>query len=168
MLRKFFPRDKNYVLERAQLSLEDPLLEYMVDFVKVQHLLCNNPLGIMDNSFIKIQTHTTENISHLSEFYVTLAGVFRFLYYSDNQLQFAFDGRDDFARYQDQWSTTFKSWTKDFCKHDAFRRAVLELTVFYPDDYTPQMVGLRLSAFVTKCFNLKIDLQKGIIKSNVA
>jgi hypothetical protein len=44
--RKFFPRDKNYVLEDAQLSLENPLMTYLVDFVKVEHLLHNNPLGI--------------------------------------------------------------------------------------------------------------------------
>src|SRR5688500_4343309 len=168
VLKKFFPRDKNFILEKAQLSLENSLMAYMVDFVKVEHLLNNNPLGIMDDTFLKIQNHTTENLSHLSEFYLTLAGVFRYLYYSDNQLQFAFDGQDDFLRYQQQWSTTFKAWTKDFCKHDTFRRAVLELTVFYPDDYTPQMAGLRLSAFITKCFDLKIDFQKGIIRKSVA
>ena len=47
-------------------------------------------------------------------------------------------------------------------------RAVLELTVFYPDDYTPQMAGMRLSAFITKFFEVKIDPQKGIIKKSVA
>lgn len=168
MLRKFFPRDKNYILERAQLSLEKSSLIYMVDFVKVEYLLQNNPLGIMDDTFLKIQNHPTDDLSHLHEFYVTLAGVFRYLYYSDNQLVFPFDGQDDFSRYQDQWSASFKKWTKDFCRHDNFRRAILELTVFYPEDYTPQMAGFRLSAFITKFFDLKIDQQRGFIKKNVA
>ena len=164
MLRKFFPRDKNYVLEAAQLSIEKTLMSYLVDFVKVEHLLHHNPLRLMDDAFLKIQNHTTNDTAHLREFYITLAGVFRYLFYSDNQLEFPFDGQDDFERYQNQWSATFKSWTKDFCKQDSFRRAVLELTVFYPEDYTPQMVGLRLSAFVTKFFDLKIDSQKGFVR----
>ena len=170
MLRKFFPRDKNYVLEEAQLSLEKSLISYMVDFVKVEYLLQNNPLGIMDDTFLKIQHHDTKDFSHLhlQEFYISLAGVFRYLFYSDNQLEFSFDGQDEFEKYKQEWSDTFKRWTKDFCRHNNFRRAVLELTVFYPQDYTPQMAGLRLSAFITRFFDLKIDSQKGIIKKSVA
>jgi hypothetical protein len=168
VLRKFFPRDKNYILEEAQLSLETSLMTYLVDFVKVEHLLQNNPLGIMDDTFLKLQQHTIQDYSHLSEFYISLAGVFRFLYYGDNQLEFPFDGQDEFQKYQNQWTDSFKTWTKDFCKHDNFRRAILELTVFYPDDYTPQMAGLRLSAFITKFFDVKIDAQKGILKKVVA
>jgi hypothetical protein len=162
--KKFFPRDKNYILEEAQLSLEKSLMVYLVDFVKVEHLLQHNPLGIMDDGFLRIQNHSADDFPHLKEFYITLAGVFRYLFYGDNQLEFPFDGQDDFTRYQQQWTTTFKSWTRNFCKQDGFRRAVLELTVFYPDDYTPQMAGLRLNTFVTKFFDLKIDTLKGFVK----
>jgi hypothetical protein len=168
VLRKFFPRDKNYILEEAQLSLEKTLMAYLVDFVKVEHLLHNNPLGIMDDTFLKIQNHSAQDLSHLREFYIALAGVFRYFFYSNNQLEFPFDGLDDFSRYQQQWSIQFKNWIKDFCKHDTFRRAVLELSVFYPEDYTPQMAGLRLSIFITRFFDLKIDSQKGIVKKNIA
>ena len=83
-------------------------------------------------------------------------------------LFFLFDGRDDSRKYQEEWSIMFKRWIKEFCKHENFTRAVLELTVFYPDDYTPQMAGMRLSAFITKFFEVKIDPQKGIIKKSVA
>ncbi len=60
--------------------------------------------------------------------------------------------------------TPFRMWVKEFCKHENFIKAVLELTVFYPEDYTPQMAGLRLSTFITKFFEVKIDNQKGIVK----
>ncbi len=168
MLRKFFPRDKNYILEEAQLSLETPLLQYLVDFVKVEYLLRCNPLGIIDDTSKKIQDHRATEFAHLKEFYLNLAGVFRFKYYGNNQLEFLFDGRDDFRKYQEEWSLMYKSWVKDFCRHENFIRAVLELTVFYPEDYTPQMAGLRLSAFITRFFEVKIDPQKGIIKKIVA
>lgn len=168
MLRKFFPRDKNYILEEAQLSLQHTLLQYLVDFVKVEYLLRCNPLGISDDTARKVQAHDSDDFSHLEEFYINLAGVYRYTYYSDNQLQFIFDGRDDYEKYRDEWQTAFKKWVNDFCKHDNFIRSVLELTVFYPEDYTPQMAGLRMSAFITRFFEVKIDPQKGIVKVKVA
>ena len=168
MIRKFFPRDKNYILEQAQFSIQDTLLQYLVDYVKVDYLLRSNPLGIADDTTRKIQEHHNTEYEHLHEFYVNLAGVFRFKFYADNQLEFIFDGADDMEKYQIEWAKVFKNWTKEFCRHESFNRAVLELTVFYPEDYTPQMAGLRLSAFIAKFFDLKIDPQKGIIKRSVA
>ncbi|MBL0742311.1 hypothetical protein [Chryseolinea lacunae] len=168
MLRKFFPRDKNYVLEEVQLSLEKSLLNYLVDFVKVEYLLRCNPLGLKDDTSQKIQSHKAAQYEHLHEFYLNLAGLFRFKYYSDNQLEFLFDGNDDARKYTEEWTAMFKRWVKEFCKHDNFTRAVLELTVFYPEDYTPQMAGMRLSIFITKFFEVKIDPHKGIIKKSVA
>jgi hypothetical protein len=168
VLRKFFPRDKNYILEEAQLSLEQNLLQYLVDFVKVEYLLRYNPLGIDDDTARNVKGHCSDDFSHLREFYVTLTGVYRFKFYSDNQLAFIFDGRDDFAKYREEWETVFRKWVKDFCQHENFIRSVLELTVFYPDDYTPQMAGMRMSVFITRFFDLKIDPQKGLVKIKVA
>jgi hypothetical protein len=168
VLRKFFPRDKNYILEQAQLSLEDQLLGYLLDYVKVEYLLHHNPLGLVDNIVLRIQQHQSKDLTHLHEFYLCMSGVFRYLHYSDNQLQFSFDGQDDFHRYQNEWCGFFKARIKEFCKQDSFRRAILDLTVFYPDHYTPQMAGLRLSIFITRLFDLKVDAQKGILKKTVA
>jgi hypothetical protein len=168
VLPKFFPRDKNYILKEAQISLEENLLRYLVDFVKVEYLMRYNPLGISDETSRKIEEHSSNNFSHLHEFYINLAGVYRYTFYSDNQLEFIFDGRDDFEKYREEWEMMFRKWIKDFCKHENFIRAVLELTVFYPDDYTPQMAGLRMSAFITKHFEVKIDPQKGIVRMKIA
>jgi hypothetical protein len=166
--RKFFARDKNYVLIDAQMSLENKLLHYLVDFVKVEYLLRFNSLGIVDEAIDRIQSHSSSDFSHLHEFYINLAAVFRYKSYSDNQLEFIFDGRDPKDKYLDEWELTFKQWVKEFCKYEQFIRAVLELTVFYPEDYTPQMVGLRLSSFITRTFDVKIDRNKGISKIKVA
>ncbi|HEY9007382.1 hypothetical protein [Ohtaekwangia sp.] len=168
MLRKFFPLDKNYVLEEAQLSLQNSLLQYLVDYVKVEYLLRFNALGLMDETAEKIQQHSGSDYMQLQEFYMNLAGVYRFKHYSDNQLEFIFDGRDPMEKYMEEWPATFRQWVKEFCRHEQFIRAILELTVFYPEDYTPQMAGLRLSTFITKFFELKIDSQKGIVKVKVA
>lgn len=164
MLRKFFPLDKNYVLEEAQLSLENSLLQYLVDFVKVEYLLRSNPLGMMDAMATRIQEHQTSDFRHLHEFYVNLMGVFRYKYYSDNQLQFIFEGKDAFHLYQEEWSRQFRTWTKAFCKHHNFLRAVLDLTVFYPADSPVLMVDNRMNAFILQYFEVRIDPRKGITR----
>jgi hypothetical protein len=168
VLRKFFPRDKNYILEQAQLSLEQSLLHYLVDFVKVEYLMRHNPLGLQDEMASKIQQHTSQDYRHLHDFYITLAGIFRYTHYSDNQLEFCFDGLDPVVRYQREWSGDFKKWVKEFCRHQNFLRAVLDLTVFYPVESPFLMVDTRMTAFLTEFFDLKIHPQKGIQKINVA
>lgn len=164
MLRKFFPLDKNYVLEEAQLSLEGPLLQYLVDFVKVEYLLRSNPLGMMDAMALKIQEHQSNDFRHLHEFYINLMGVFRYKFYGDNQLEFIFEGKEAFRLYQEEWTAQFKGWTKQFCKHDNFLRAVLDLTVFYPADSPVLMVDNRMNAFITQYFEVKFHPMKGIVK----
>lgn len=164
MIRKFFPLDKNYVLEEAQFSLESTLLEYLVDFVKVEYLLRSNPLGMMDDMALRIQNHKEADFRHLHEFYVNLMGVFRFKYYGDNQLELSFDPRDPFVRYQEEWSAKFKEWTREFCRHHNFLRAVLDLTVFYPADSPVLMVDNRMNAFIAQFFEVRIHPQKGIVR----
>jgi hypothetical protein len=162
--RKFFPLDKNYILKEAQLSLENTLLQYLVDFVKIDFLLRNNPLGIVDDMASKIQNHNTCDFRHLHEFYHNLAGVFRYTRYADNQLQFLFDGTDDFKKYQNEWTQQFRAWTKEFCRYPNFLRAVLDLTVFYPAGSPVLMVDNRMNAFISQYFEIKIHPQKGIVK----
>jgi hypothetical protein len=164
VVRKFFPLDKNYVLEKAQLSLEAPLLQYLVDFVKVEYLLRCNPLGVLDEMVIKIQQHNNADFRHLHEFYINLMGLFRYKYYGDNQLQFIFEGKDDLHKYQEEWITHYKSWVKEFCKYQNFLRAVLDLTVFYPVDSPVLMVDNRMNAFITQHFEVRIHPQKGIVR----
>ena len=164
MLRKFFPLDKNYVLEEAQLSLESPLLQYLVDFVKVEYLLRCNPLGVIYEMAERIQRHQSSDFRHLHEFYVNLMGVFRYKFYGDNQLEFIFEGRDAFLKYQEEWTCQYKSWAKGFRKHQNFLRAVLDLTVFYPADSPVLMVDNRMKAFIDQYFEVKIHPLKGILR----
>jgi hypothetical protein len=164
VLRKFFPLDKNYILEEAQLSLEKPLLEYLVDFVKVQYLLQYNSLGLVDDTIHRIEQHHTKDFSKLHDLYIDLMGIFRFKHYYDNQLEFGFDGREPFDRYQDEWTETFKNWCSQLCQHKNFIWGVLELTVFYPKEEESKFIGNRLQAFISQFFEVRIHPQKGIIK----
>ena len=164
MLRKFFPLDKNYILEEAQLSLEPSLLRYLVDFVKVEFLLRSNPLGMMDDMAVRIREHNHSDFRHLHEFYVNLMGVFRYKFYSDNQLEFIFEGKEAYHLYREEWTRQFKEWTKRFCRHHNFLRAVLDLTVFYPSGSPVLMVDNRMNAFIGEFFEVRIHPTKGITK----
>jgi hypothetical protein len=164
VVRKFFPLDKNYILEEAQLSLKQSLLQHLVDYVKVEYLLKSNPLGLVDETAIKIKSHNNKDFRHLEDFYLTSMGIFRYTYYHDNQLTFLFDGRSDFEKYKNEWSTQFKTWTREFCRNQNFIRAVLDLTVFYPTDSPVLMVDNRMQAFIAQFFEVRIHPQKGIIK----
>lgn len=164
MLRKFFPLDKNYVLEEAQLSLETSLLEYLVDYVKVQYMLQYNSLGLVDETVQRIEQHQSNDFSKLHELYVSLMGIFRFRYYHDNQLEFSFDGRDPYDRYRDEWQAEFKKWVRGFCQHKNFIWGVLELTVFYPKEAEAKFIGERINVIITQFFEVKIHPQKGIMR----
>lgn len=168
MIRKFFPLDKNYVLEQAQLSLQPHLLDYLVDFVKVQYMLQYNPLGIVDETVQRIENHALSDHTRLNDLYLNLMGIFRFRNYHNNQLEFVFDGRDPFEKYSEEWQIEFKKWARELCQHKNFIWGVLELTVFYPQDDEANFIGERLNAFVTQFFELKIHPQKGILKKNIA
>jgi hypothetical protein len=165
VVRKFFPLDKNYILEQAQLSLEENLLEYLVDYVKVQYMLQHNPLGLVDEMIQRIQQHQSNDYSKLHDFYVTLSGIFRYKYYHDNQLSFIFSGEEPFDRYCREWQDEFRKWMKKFCQQKNFMMGVLELTVFYPQEDEARFIGERLTTFVAQEFAIRLHPQKGIVKS---
>ena len=95
MIQKYFPLDKNYILEKAQLDLEKELIKYLVQFSKDFYLNTYNPLGIEDATIISIKNHETNYTDRLEDFYRNLAGVYRFKH-GQNHLEFLFDGTDHY------------------------------------------------------------------------
>ncbi len=156
------------MLEQAQLALQPVLLEYLVDFVKVQYMLQYNSLGLVDETVQRIEKHQSNDYSKLNDLYVTLMGIFRFRNYQHNQLEFGFDGREPFDRYTEEWKIEFKKWTRELAQHKNFLLGVLELTVFYPQQDEARFIDSRLNTFVTAFFELKIHPQRGILKKNIA
>ena len=165
--RKFFVRDKNYVLEEVQLSLEKHLLQYLVDFVKLTYMLRHNPLGIEDRMVRMIRNYKTDDFRHLHEFYVSVMAVYRYKFYADNQLDLDFSGRDPAERYRHEWPEVFKHWVSTFCRHQNFLRAVLDLTVFYSGESRRPM-DTRMQTFITHFFDVRIHPQKGIVQKKAA
>jgi hypothetical protein len=167
MKRRFFPFDKNYLLENAQMELKDSLLNQMVEIVKDIYLLRYNPLGLKDKSIEKILSTTTYNLEELSIFYDELAGFYRYKY-SSNQLELLFDGRDHHEKYQDDWSETLKKWIVEFSKSKNFLKAILETAIFHPDNKQSQRAYSRLKNYISDRFGIKIYKHKGIVPMKIA
>jgi hypothetical protein len=167
MNRKFFPYDKNYLLEKAQLELEQVLIPRLIDFVKNYYLDKFNPLGLKDETILAIENHQTEYVARLEEFYRCIAAVYRYKY-GENQLEILFDGRDHLCKYKEDWEQTFIHWLTEFCDTPQFIRAVLELTVFYPKDRKANLAANRMCNYLHQHFSLKIYKYRGIVEMRVA
>ena len=167
MIRKFFPLDKNYLLEEAQLALQDSLLLQLIETVKTQYEFRNNPLGIADSFTLHIREYKPKQLTLLHTFYQNLAGVYRYKF-GDSQLEFVWDGLDHFEKYKVDWAKTFLEWTTEFCKKELFINAVLDLSVFLPENRQAHLAENRMNHFILQQFELKIHKSKGIVEMKVA
>jgi hypothetical protein len=167
VIRKFFPLDKNYLLEKSQLELQPTLLTELVETIKHQYALQNNPLGLMDAFSTKIYTYQPTDLSELNSFYQLLAGVYRFKY-GDSQLEFLWDGTDHLEKYKNDWSNVFKGWIAELCMRQQFVQAVLDLTVFRSKTEQPQLAESRMNFVMLNFFELKVHKNKGLVRINVA
>ena len=167
MIRKFFPLDKNYLLEEAQLAQQHPLLLSLIGKVKTEYNRRNNPLGIEDAFTRKINSYVPDAMEELSRFYLTLAGVYRFRF-GDNQLEMLWDGESHLEKYTREWAATFDRWTTQLCAREQFAQAVLDLTVFRPKFGDVVFAENRMNFVMRDFFELKIHKSKGILAMKTA
>lgn len=167
MVHKYFPLDKNYILEQAQLDLQKELIVHTIDFAKNFYHQVHNPLGLEDDTTNKINAHTTVYTHRLDEFYRNLSGIYRYKF-GHNQLEFLFDGQDHYKKYQEDWKNAYDQWLMDFCYRPNFLKAILELTVFYPEGRKAELAENRMKAFIHQHFELKVYKYRGIVKMRIA
>lgn len=167
VIRKFFPLDKNYLLEQAQLSLQDELLTALVEQVKYEYQIRQNPLGLEDSFWLKVKNFKPSNLKPLEAIYLNLAGIYRYKF-GQNQLEFSWDGRDHTDKYREEWTETFLRWTKEYCRQELFLNAVLDLTVFLPENRKAQLAENRMNHFVLQQFGVRLHKSKGIVDMKVA
>lgn len=168
MVRKFFPHDKNYLLEDAQLRVRDRLLTILIDKAVATYQREHNPLGLNDSFSERIANYYPTSLFSLHDFYEKLAGIYR-LKFGDNQLAFLWDGRDHSEKYEADWSLTFEAWTSQLCLEMQFAQAVLDLTVFLPEKgASVPMAANRMNAVMLDRFEVRIYKQRGIVRMRIA
>lgn len=166
-MRKFFPLDKNYLLEDVQLRSRDRLLTDLTELARSAYLEIHNPLGLNDSFSEQIRQAPPGDITILHNFYDNLAGIYRFKF-GENQLGFLWDGTDHQEKYEQEWSTAFANWTRKLCGRPAFVQAVLDLTIFHDPERPSPMAENRMNAFMQNLFELRIHPRKGIVQRKLA
>ncbi len=164
---KLFALDKNYLLREAQYQLRERLLSELVSRVKDTYLTCHNPLGLRDKTIDQILSCENPGHHFLNRFYAELAGFYRFKY-GKNQLEFIFDGTSHSEKYKTEWVKAFRKYTRLFCEHKHFLRAVLEGSILGPTPQAHRLIEIRLKLFLEQFFNLRIYKYWGIRKIEAA
>lgn len=164
MTRKYFPFDKNYLLKEAQASSREKLLSSLITTVTDCYQAYYNPLGLLDDTVLKIQSTKTVNLDYFEEFYDDLAGIYRYKF-GEVQLEFLWDGTSHSDKYNVEWEKTFISWVRDFCHHQPFIRAVFDSTTFHNQLTRSEHIQSRLKSFLVNYFDLKIYQYKGIVEN---
>lgn len=162
MIKKFFPLDKNYLLEQAQLKCRETLLMALIEQSKSAYEQKINPLGLVDSFTAKIRNTEPKNLPLLFNLYDQLAAIYRFKF-GDNQLEFLWDGTDHLNYYKQSWTSRFQEWTQAFCQHELFIQTILDLTVFLSAEDLPQLWESRLNHFIAKHLEVKFHKTKGIL-----
>lgn len=163
MLPKLFPLDKNYIFRQAQSTLEDHLLEVMVEELKRAYTLWYNPLGLMDDTYIQILGTTGFPNDRIKIIYYQLSGIYRYQYAS-NQLEFLFDGRTHLEKYQDDWSGQFVRWLRELGRHEPYVKTMLRMTLLYDTESRAEFAENRCKSFINEYFGVKIIKRKGLLK----
>lgn len=167
MVRKFFALDKNYLLEEAQFALQENLLSQLVEKVKLAFEQKHNPLGLEDAFCLKVKKYQSHNLKPLYNFYQNISAVYRFKN-SDNQLEFVWDGREHREKYREEWTRAFNRWIEEFCLQELFVQAVLDLTVFLPENRHADLAENRMNNFMLRQFEVRLHKTKGLVAMKVA
>ena len=163
MLEKLFPLDKNYLFRQAQSYLEEELLELMVDELKNAYSLWYNPLGIMDDTSIRIINEKESPKDRIKIIYAQLCGIYRYQY-THNQLELLFDGRSHLEKYQEDWILQFQTWTKELGRQPRYVKPMLRMTLLYDTEGRAEFAENRCKSFINEYFGVKIIKRKGLLK----
>ena len=167
VIQKFFPLDKNYLLEDAQFSMRDCLLEILIAKTKEAYLHRFNPLGIEDTLTLRIKNYKPNSLATLFGLYKNMAAIYRYRF-GKNQLEFLWDGTDRTKKYQDEWAECFHTWVDTFCTNDLFIRAVMDVTIFEIENQKAQLAENRMNNFMLQYFELRIQKKSGIVRVSAA
>jgi hypothetical protein len=153
MLKQSFDHDRNYIVKQVQQDMQFDLSNQAIRRAIDNYLAFENPMGLVDDFIIQLTSIKQYNTQFLEEFYQTAAGIFRFLFV-DNQLEFVWDGRSQYEKYQDDWASTFLSWIDRFHNTRSFSKIILKGAVLNQDQRTEflqqSLIRILLSEFKVK------------------
>ncbi|MTI30978.1 hypothetical protein [Xanthovirga aplysinae] len=161
MKQLFFPSDKNYILKEAQGVKKEELLCYLFRKAKANYLLLTNPLGLEDDTTLRIKDSQKFKLEITSQLYDYLAVIYRYKYGS-NQLEFLFDEKSHWEKYEKEWTLVFYQWADEFCRNRVFLRLVIQSTLAFPLNMNPDQCQIKVRKMVSQHFKMRIDRRTGL------
>lgn len=147
---------------QAQEDMRKALLKVMVDMVKMNYEAYYNPLGLVDDTILKIRQSKRYPVEPFLDFYHDLSVIYRYKF-GEVQLEFIWDGRSHYQKYCDDWQAYFKQSIGDLCHTESFLKLVLTICVFMKPGTRDKLIKNRLRNLLTQRFDMRINKQKGII-----
>ncbi|MGF1637059.1 MAG: hypothetical protein ACFCUU_08305 [Cyclobacteriaceae bacterium] len=160
--RRLFPLDKNYILMQAQDDARRSLLKDMVKLAKRQYEVLHNPLGLVDKAIMQIRNSNRYPVDPFVDFYHDLAVIYRYKF-GEVQLEFLWDGRSHYQKYQDDWKFFFIQTITALSLNDSFLKIMLEISVFSDPGTRNHILKNRLRNILSSHFEIRVNKNKGII-----
>ncbi|WOK05814.1 hypothetical protein RT717_22325 [Imperialibacter roseus] len=164
---RFFPYDKNLILKQAQAHLEADLLTELISISKSAYQQVYNPLGLNDDTSLRIESYEKNQLIYLHTFYTSLCGIYRYKF-GNNQLELIWDGSSHFEKYSREWTERFVIWCTEFGQNPQFLKAVLAATVFCKNRRQGELAENRLRVFLNSQFEVRVHKLRGIVPMKVA
>ena len=155
---KYFDQDKNSILRAAQGFVEPQLLNSWVKIAFDSYMQMENPMGLIDDFIMRIQSVTKYNTEFLQELYEILAAIYR-LKKGSNQLEFIWDGRSNYEVYAENWSEWFEDTVKKLSLKPEVYRGILKACILQePVNHKFLYYGIR--RMILSDFRLRITRNK--------
>lgn len=167
MIQKLFPLDKNYILRQAQSAKEEELIGLMVTELKKSYTFLYNPLQIMDDTYFRIMNSTEFPVNRIKIIYRQLCGIYRY-HNGNNQLEFLFDGRTHFEKFQDDWTLALINYLRQLGQHEQYIKTMLRMTVLYDTEPRALWAENNCKSFINHFFDLKIIKRQGELRLKVS
>lgn len=166
MIEKLFPLDKNYILRQAQSVLEEELIDRMVFELKRSYTFLFNPLRLMDPTYERILDTMEFPRERVRLIYRQLCGIYRFKH-GDNQLEFLFDGRTHFEKFQEDWSAALIHYVQELGQYEPYVKTMLRMTVLYDTETRAEWSENNCKAFINQFFEVRVVKRQGELKLKV-
>ena len=125
---KFFSADKNYLLKTVQAFSKEMLIRSWAQEAFKSFNEIENPLGLRDSFYVKLENQILNGRFILSGSYDILAAWFRYKYGS-NQLAFLWDGRSHMEFYDAEWKEYFQSIIAKITSDPAIYKSIVRAAI---------------------------------------
>ncbi len=156
-MQKYFPLDKNYILESAQKDSRDNFFSLLSHLIKVYYFKIFNPLNLNDEVSTRINNLKGLPENEFSLFYDNLAAIYR-LQHADNQLELLWDGTSHYAKFRKDWEIFYSSKLSSFLSDRNLLKVLIKQLLSASSNH--HFLNIYLREYLETLFQIRIDRRK--------